>query len=201
MEKEDFLLSQIDEFREKAKQLQDLLSAKETKVRELQGLVDERENKALRLQGILNERKQEAEKITKEIQVSIDDLITKVEHKIGELNESVHSQMEIQTEHNGTKFEHMEKDLEGMGKSLEDMKNELTNMKDNLIGQIHNENEKNYAQLKNIMSEYEDKIEELEELETSVASSKGYLRFISWFLIVNFIVVVVFFLYELGVFS
>ena len=33
VEKEDFLLSQIDEFREKAKQLQDLLAAKENKYR------------------------------------------------------------------------------------------------------------------------------------------------------------------------
>ncbi len=32
VEKEDFLLSQIDEFREKAKQLQDLLASNENKV-------------------------------------------------------------------------------------------------------------------------------------------------------------------------
>ncbi len=43
MEKEDFLLSQIDEFREKAKQLQDLLAAKENTVQELQSIVNERE--------------------------------------------------------------------------------------------------------------------------------------------------------------
>ena len=42
VEKEDFLLSQIDEFREKAKQLQDLLAAKENKVQELQWIVNER---------------------------------------------------------------------------------------------------------------------------------------------------------------
>ena len=35
VEKEDFLLSQIDEFREKAKQLQDLLASKESKAQEL----------------------------------------------------------------------------------------------------------------------------------------------------------------------
>lgn len=201
MEKEDFLLSQIDEFREKAKQLQDLLSAKETKVHELQGLVDERENKALRLQGILNERKQEAEKITKEIQVSLDDLISKVENKIAQLNQSVDVKMTNQMEKNELKFEKMGTTLEDMEKSLETMKSELLGMKDHLIDQIHKENENHYLELKSIMNDYEDKIEELEDLESSVASSKGYLRFISWFLIVNFIVVVVFFLYELRVFS
>ena len=43
MDKEDFLLKQIDEFREKAKQLQALLVTKEDKVQELQNIVDERE--------------------------------------------------------------------------------------------------------------------------------------------------------------
>ena len=41
---DDFLLKQIDEFRDKAQQLQDLINTKETKVRELQLLVDERES-------------------------------------------------------------------------------------------------------------------------------------------------------------
>ena len=42
---DDFLLKQIDEFRDKAQQLQDLINTKETKVRELQLLVDERESR------------------------------------------------------------------------------------------------------------------------------------------------------------
>ena len=46
---DDFLLKQIDEFRDKAQQLQDLINTKETKVRELQLLVDERESKATKL--------------------------------------------------------------------------------------------------------------------------------------------------------
>ena len=44
--KEDFLLNQIDEFREKAQQLQDLLITKEHKAMELQDIVKERETKA-----------------------------------------------------------------------------------------------------------------------------------------------------------
>ncbi len=40
--REDFLLSQIDEFRERAKQLQSLLDSRETEAQELQTLVDER---------------------------------------------------------------------------------------------------------------------------------------------------------------
>ena len=53
---DDFLLKQIDEFRDKAQQLQDLINTKETKVRELQLLVDERESKATKLQMELDDR-------------------------------------------------------------------------------------------------------------------------------------------------
>ena len=45
LENNDFLLTQIDEFREKAKQLQELLLSKESKVKELQTIVAERETR------------------------------------------------------------------------------------------------------------------------------------------------------------
>lgn len=61
--KRRFLLSQIDEFREKAKQLQNLLTSKESKVQELQNLVNEREDKAQELEQILSERQEEADEI------------------------------------------------------------------------------------------------------------------------------------------
>lgn len=54
--REDFLLSQIDEFRERAKQLQSLLDSRETEAQELQTLVDERQEKADALGQILEER-------------------------------------------------------------------------------------------------------------------------------------------------
>lgn len=40
MQQDDFLLKQIDEFREKAKQLQSILVTKENKVDELQGVLE-----------------------------------------------------------------------------------------------------------------------------------------------------------------
>lgn len=56
MSREDFLLRQIDEFRERAKQLQSLLDSRETEAQELQTLVDERQEKADALGQILEER-------------------------------------------------------------------------------------------------------------------------------------------------
>ena len=54
--REDFLLSQIDEFRERAKQLQSLLDSRETEAQELQTLVDERQEKADALGQILDSK-------------------------------------------------------------------------------------------------------------------------------------------------
>ena len=52
MQKEDFLLKQIDEFKEKAKQLHSMLATKENKVQELQGILVEREEKAKQLKSV-----------------------------------------------------------------------------------------------------------------------------------------------------
>ena len=58
VQKEDFLLKQIDEFKEKAKQLQSMLTTKESKVQELQSVLEEREEKAKQLQGVVEQRQQ-----------------------------------------------------------------------------------------------------------------------------------------------
>ena len=42
VDKDDFLITQIDEFREKAKRLQEMLNTKETKAKELSSIVEER---------------------------------------------------------------------------------------------------------------------------------------------------------------
>ena len=93
VEKEDFLLSQIDEFREKAKQLQDLLAAKENKVQELQSIVNEREGKAEEWQHILVERQEEADKIVTEFTKKVDDLADRVTAKMTEIETSISGQV------------------------------------------------------------------------------------------------------------
>ena len=75
--REDFLLSQIDEFRERAKQLQSLLDSRETEAQELQTLVDERQEKADALGQILEERQKKADGFTAEVEKQIDRLIGK----------------------------------------------------------------------------------------------------------------------------
>ena len=93
VEKEDFLLSQIDEFREKAKQLQNLLVSKESKVQELQNLVNEREDKAQELEQILNERQEEADELVSDFSRKVDELAERVTAKMNEIEISVSKQV------------------------------------------------------------------------------------------------------------
>ena len=85
MDKDDFLLAQIDEFREKAKQLQEMLITKESKAKELQTIVQEREVKADELQQILDERQEKVDGIEAEVARQIDQLIERVDGKMQEI--------------------------------------------------------------------------------------------------------------------
>ena len=93
VENEDLLISQIDEFREKAKQLQVLLAAKESKAAELQSLVDERADKAQELEHILTERQEEADKIVTEFGRKVDALADKVTTKMTEIEAGLTGQV------------------------------------------------------------------------------------------------------------
>ena len=86
---DDFLLAQIDEFREKAQQLQEMLATKETKAQELQTIVSEREEKAEELRLILEEREEKAAGIERAVGKQIDLLIERVNAKMQEIEDSM----------------------------------------------------------------------------------------------------------------
>lgn len=89
MEKEDFLLQQIDEFREKAKQLQQLMQSRETRAKELQGVVDEREAQASELDSLINVRRNEADKIMDNVTERIDAMSAGVRNEMSGLSNTV----------------------------------------------------------------------------------------------------------------
>ena len=96
MDKDDFLLTQIDEFREKAKRLQgDAQYRKNQKLRSFQSIVEEREAKAEELQQILDER-QEKKPMESPAQVAkqIDVLIESVHEKMAEIEQSMNAGMD-----------------------------------------------------------------------------------------------------------
>ena len=226
VENEDLLINQIDEFREKAKQLQVLLEAKESKAAELQSLVDERAGKAQELEHILTERQEEADKIVTEFGRKVDALADKVTTKMAEIEAGLSGQVadirktsEEQTASNRKLNEEQiaankqfleeqaiankklsEGQIAEVKELLENATSQLESIKTDLSEKVHTENVKCYRNIQDLFNEFDSKIEKMDEMEGGVDSVKGYVKLLSWFSILNFVVLIIFILYSMGVF-
>ena len=238
VDKEDFLLSQIDEFREKAKQLQTLLLSKESKVQELQSLVNERQDKAEELEQILSARQEEADQIMKDFNQKVDELSAKVTHKMTEIEASIShqvtqaknasvAQLEANRKLNEEQIEASKKlNEEQLAKNkqfleeqaiankklsegqiaevkvlLDTATTQLESIKTELSEKVHSENVKCYRNIQDLFTEFDSKIEKMDEMEKGVGAIRGYVKCLTWFSIINFVVLVGFILYSLGVFN
>lgn len=228
LEKEDFLLKQIDEFREKAKQLQALLVTREDKVQELQNLVDEREEKAKELSQVLHARREEADVLLNGVQSQMEEMIGSVEAKLTALSEKISRDVDESTERTveqstrmmdslvdiSGQLDNMKSQLaqqsESTGRTteqtaqlmeaLQEMSRQLDSMKLELAEKIHTEDVKCYRNMQNLIEELSAKLDENDELEKSLASMKSYLKCVTWFGVINFVALVLFILYSVGVF-
>ena len=238
VEKEDFLLSQIDEFREKAKQLQDLLASKESKAQELQSSVNEREDKAEQLAQILNERQEEADLIMKDFNKKVDELSDKVTNKMTDIEASISNQVLevknvslVQLEENRKLSEEQiaankklseeqlatnkqfleeqaiankklsEGQIAEVKQLLDNATTQLESIKTDLSEKVHSENVKCYRNIQDLFNEFDSKIEKMDEMERSVGSIRGYVKCLTWFSMINFVLLIAFILYSLGVFQ
>ena len=193
IEKEDYLLAQIDEFRAKAQQLQNLMITKESKVQELQEIVDEREVKAKELEHLLGERQRKADGITAEVSMQIDNLIDKVCEKMDAIGVSLGKELhdgqtmnERQLEElkstlgdlNGQQLEEIKnvvgslnaEQAEELKESLSELNNQLEVVKSDLSDKVHSENVQCYRNLADLLKSVERKLEKANEIEKKVMS-------------------------------
>ncbi len=92
--KEDLLLKQIDEFRERAAQLRSMLDTRESQAEELKSIVDERQEKADKLDQILKERQKKADGFTAVVEEQMDSLIARVDTKIDRFGSSIKGEID-----------------------------------------------------------------------------------------------------------
>ena len=223
IEKEDYLLAQIDEFRAKAQQLQSLLLTKESKVQELQEIVDEREIKAKELAYILDERQRKADGITEEVTKQIDSLIDKVSEKMEAIGASLGNQLQEGQQINERQLEVLKNtlgDLNGQQleeikgalgslseQQAEELKNALTELnsqlevvKSDLSDKVHSENVQCYRNLADLLKSVEAKLDKANELEKKVNSVHKCTVAIIVLAVINMLGLVGLALYELGIF-
>ena len=224
IENEDYLLSQIDEFRAKAQQLQGLLRTKESKVQELQEIVDEREIKAKELEYILADRQKKADGITEEVTNQIGYLIDKVSEKMEAIGTSLGEQLkegqavsERQLEVlkntlgdlNGQQIEEIKnvvgslnaEQAEELKEALSELNTQLEVVKSDLSDKVHSENVKCYRNLADLLKSVENKLEKANEIEKKVISVHKCVIAIIVLSIINMLALAALALYELGVFQ
>ena len=83
---------------------------------------------------------------------------------------------------------------------LENATSQLESIKTDLSEKVHTENVKCYRNIQDLFNEFDSKIEKRDEMEGGVDSVKGYVKLLSWFSILNFVVLIIFILYSMGVF-
>ena len=79
---EDLLIAQIDAFREKATQLQQLIAAKEHKAAELEALVKEKEAINVKLQEELSRKQEEADTLVADVETQVDRMMQVVKNNM-----------------------------------------------------------------------------------------------------------------------
>ena len=157
---DDYLLKQIDEFREKAEQLQELINTKETKVRELQLLVDERESKASKLKLVLDERQKEAVSLVGNVEEQVDGLLKKIE-------------------------EQQNANTAEIKQVLGDVTTGLNTVKTDVSEKVHTENVKCYRNIQGLFDEFSENQKEVEIADESMQKIKNPLGAVIGLLIVN----------------
>ena len=224
IEKEDYLLTQIDEFRAKAQQLQNLLITKESKVQELQEIVDEREIKAKELEYILDERQKKADGITEEVTKQIDSLIDKVAQKMEAIGASIGKELQDGQKINERQLEELKNTLGDLnGQQLEEIKGALGSLseqqaeelknalselnaqlevvKSDLSDKVHSENVQCYRNLADLLKSVETKLDKANEIEKKVISVHKCTIAIIVFSVINMLGLIGLALCELGVFQ
>ncbi|MBO5302559.1 MAG: hypothetical protein J6A92_00755 [Lachnospiraceae bacterium] len=201
--KEDFLLSQIDEFREKARQLQSLLASKESKVQELQEIVDEREEKAKELSDILEERQDAADKVVSGVSGQIDGMIEKVDAKLNELNETFAERLAENAVSSTEQCDNIKTLIDEQNakltETIEGLTGEFDRMKSEICEKVHTEDVKCYRNIQTLFEESDKKTELIKEEISKLSSVKKLMVVVTVFSVLNLAGLAAFVVYALGI--
>ncbi len=213
---DNFLLNQIDEFREKAKKLQEMIQTKENKAKELQKILIDKEDKAEELQKILDERQDKADGITDEIAKRLKVMEEEISERMSDIEIIVDRQLKensielekLKTElkesievSNDNVAEIMDAKLDEKitGNEIEEIVEEQAEaVKATVSEKIHTEGVKLYRNTQDLFKEMDSHVEEISIATNNISSLKGAVRGIMAFTLLNFAGMAFTILYTLG---
>lgn len=226
--KDDFLLQQIDEFRERAQQLQNLMNDREA---ELQRLEREQQKQCLEQEqqeqmypagaeepsgqseepageageGLREDQMQRIEQILLERDEAAGELTVEVERKIDEMIEQVGAKLSeldqsVRESVDGGNQAGAQR-VKELKESLEQIRGQLESLKADLSDKVHSENVKCYRNIQELLKNMEKKLDELGALGQKAGSVRNFMTAILVFTVLNFAAVMAVMLMQLGVFA
>lgn len=194
LDRDDILIKQIDEFKVKARQLQEMLQTREGRVHELQGIVHTKEERMMELEGELQKKKKEANLVSEELNQSIQKVMEKMDGFMQSIGERLLTEMTDNLDENKVMLKGIEETVNSVNHSVDDMKKD--------IGEnIHEENVRNYRNVQSLIEELETKMVQKEDHKKDVKSMKTLLQCVTWVSVINFMAIVGYLLFQAGVFK
>ena len=187
--KEDFLLSQIDEFREKAKQLHGLLATKANRVQELHEVVTEREETAKELSDMIEKRRDAAERMVSGVGEQISVLVSKVDARLNELNETFAERLAENAVNCAEQNEEVRAMIAEQNEKLTETVNGLNGkfekIRDEICEKVHNEDVKCYRNMQTLIEESDRKLDAVKEQVAQLEPMKNTVKVITVLALLN----------------
>ena len=165
---EDLLLSQIDAFRDKATQLQQLILAKEQKAAELEELVKEKEATNVRLQEELNRKQEEADSLVADVETQVDRMMQVVKNNMDQLELDIKGQVNDNQESYETHNKNLQDTLRNVSAGLDSIQSELSE-------KTHSESVHLYRLIQDLLKEHDNSEEQSVKATEHYESLKKFL--------------------------
>ncbi len=189
---EDMLLAQIDAFRDKAKQLQTLISAKERKVKELEAMVRAKEERNSQLQEELAKKQAEADGIAADVETQVDRMMQTLRGSVDDLEERIQQQVADNQEKAAVQTQAVKDTLEDMTSGLDAIKGELSE-------KVHSENVLQYRNIQDLLKELDNREEAAKKSEEEFSVVKKRITMVTVVSALNVIAVVTLILATFGI--
>lgn len=190
---EDLLIAQIDAFRDKATQLQQLIAAKEQKAAELEALVREKEAINVKLQEELSRKQEEADNLVADVETQVDRMMQVVKNNMDQLEIDIKGQVSDNQESYEEHNRNLQDTLRNVSDGLDTIQSELSE-------KTHSESVHLYRLIQDLLKEHDNSEEQAIKALEHYSSLKKFSVVIIILLLLTMGVSIASFIISLGIF-
>lgn len=189
---EDLLLAEIDAFRDKATQLQQLIAQKEAKAAELEELVKEKERTNQLLQAELNKKQEEADSLVADVETQVDRMMQVVKNNMDQLESDIKDQVSGNQESYDKQHQTLQDTLRDVSEGLDTIQNELSE-------KTHSESVHLYRLIQDLLKEYDNSEAQAAKATEQYSSLKKFSTILVVFNVITIVLSIAILLFTLGI--